>query len=192
VTNGCDLSLSWNCISQFRVLAFRHSWWWSVSTLQLLVSEPPVCSLWHFVTLGFAISRLLRWRVFTLDSSNSRYPKLRYGFFFISRLRVSKFWDSSDEESLLLTPPTPDIQNSGIESLSFLDFGFRDFGTPYDESLCHFHLSVSEISVSNTSKWSRNDSPWSPRTNGSDHFSISYFMISGLLLMRVFDISISR
>jgi hypothetical protein len=68
----------------------------------------------------------------------------------ISRLRVSQFRDSSDEESLLLTPPTPGIRNSGMEFLSFLDFGFHDFETPYDESLCHFHLPISEIPVSST------------------------------------------
>jgi hypothetical protein len=64
---------------------------------------------------------------------------------------ISRFWDSSDEESLLLTPPTPGIRNSGMESLSFLNFGFCDFGTPYDESLCHLHLLVTEILVSKTS-----------------------------------------
>jgi hypothetical protein len=53
----------------------------------------------------------------------------------ISRLQVSRFRDSSDEDSLLSTPPTPGIRNSDMESLPFLDFGFRDFGTPYDESL---------------------------------------------------------
>jgi hypothetical protein len=37
-----------------------------------------------------------------------------------------------------------------MEFLSFLDFGFHYFGTPYDESLCHFHLPVTEILVSNT------------------------------------------
>jgi hypothetical protein len=68
----------------------------------------------------------------------------------ILQLPVSRFRDSSDEESLLLTPPTPGIQNSSMESLTVLNFEFRDFGTPYDESLCHFHLLVSEIPVFST------------------------------------------
>jgi hypothetical protein len=53
----------------------------------------------------------------------------------ILRFRVSRFRDSSDEESLLLTPPTPGIRNSGMESLIISDFGFHDFGTPVMKSL---------------------------------------------------------
>jgi hypothetical protein len=97
-----------------------------------------------------------------LDISNSQYPNLRYVVCDISRLRVSRFRDSCDEESSLLTTPTPGIQNSGMESLSFHDFGFCDFGTLHDKSFCHFHLPVSEIPVSNSSKWSRINSPRSP------------------------------
>jgi hypothetical protein len=85
-----------------------------------------------------------------LDISNSRYPKLRYVVCDISRLRVSRFRDSCDEESSLLTPPTPGIRNSGMESLSFHDFGFRDFGTPYFPSpgIRLFMMRVFVISIS--------------------------------------------
>jgi hypothetical protein len=151
------IALFKNCISQFRVSALRHFGTpvvkcFDTSTPGIRNSEME--SDQRSGTPAFLISVNRHFGIPVVKFLDSPCRGARNSetelVCDISRLRVSRFRDSSDEESLLLTPPTPGIRNSGMESLSFLDFGFRDFGTPYDESLCHFHLPVSEIPVSST------------------------------------------
>jgi hypothetical protein len=113
----------------------------TIALFKNCISQFRVSALWHF---GTPVVKCLDSPCRGARNSETEFVCE------ISRLQVSLFRDSSDEEYLLLTPNTLGIRNSGMESLSFLNFGFRDFGTPYDESLCHFHLPVSEIPVSNT------------------------------------------
>ena len=61
----------------------------------------------------------------------------------ISAFLISQLRDSCDEESRLLTPPTPGIRNSEMKIKSWFDvpvsgfrrFAFHNFGTPVMKSL---------------------------------------------------------
>ena len=113
-------------IVPFSISRFQKFLWWDILTLHVaipktlkkelrwIISFPSRDHWWcpgtyPQSTSQFATSGLLWWGVLTLESSNFRYPKLRYGVFDISRFPISRLWDPYDEESRLLTLPTPSI-----------------------------------------------------------------------------------
>ena len=96
--------------------------------------------------------------------------------FAISRFGTSTFRYSCGKILLTLHVAVPETLKWSL-SMTFRDFGFHDFGTPLMKSL---YSRLLLLPVSETPVWSLY------------HFTNLGFATSGLLMMRVFVISISR
>jgi hypothetical protein len=113
-----DVSHAYFSISQFDISTFL---WRGILTLQVAISE---------MEISFVLpppSSLRRFDHRLLPGANSEHA-----------CRISQLRDSCDEESLLLTPPTPSIRNSEMEYLLmclFRDFRVSHFASSYRELL---------------------------------------------------------
>jgi hypothetical protein len=130
VTTGGDQGLHQKGVFTFRISEFRDSF---DEESQLLTLPTPgirtsemESDQWSTL-LMIRRSRSLRdfaYRDFgildvrVLDNSKSRYPKLQNGVGSTTfrRFAFRSFWDSCGEESQCLTPPTPGIRSSEMES----------------------------------------------------------------------------
>jgi hypothetical protein len=86
------------------------------------ISQFHVSTLRHscgdvFLMIHVPVSKDLKWSLVALAP-------------ILLAIRILAFRDSCDEESRHLTLPITDIRSFEMESLSFRNFRFHDFGTP--------------------------------------------------------------